>query len=230
MTAVIDTPETGPINANLDDADWCLTHILNTHHHHDHTGGNLDLKRQHECIIVGPRAETDRIPGIDIPVGEGDTFMLGETLLEVYDVPGHTRGHIAYLARAEKMGFVGDTLFALGCGRLFEGTPRQMWDSLQKLMTWPDDCLLYCAHEYTESNSRFAITLEPDNKALQARAMEIRNLRARGEPTVPTRLDLEKATNPFLRPDSPHIQKTLGMIGQDPVQVFAETRRRKDSF
>ncbi len=228
--AVVDTPDVGAINAALAETGWRLTHILNTHHHFDHAGGNLELQAKHGCTIVGPRADAERIPGIEVLVGEGDVYMLGATKLEVFDVPGHTRGHIAYLARADRKGFVGDTLFALGCGRLFEGSPAQMWDSLQKITAWPDDCLIYCAHEYTQANAVFAVTVDPDNQVLKTRVEEIRALRAKRRPTVPTRLDLEKATNPFLRPFDPAIMDVLGMPDADPVAVFAEIRRRKDSF
>lgn len=228
--AVVDTPEVAAIEQALETTGWQLTHILNTHHHFDHAGGNLELKKRHDCIIVGSKPDRDRIPGIDIEVAEGDTYQFGETALEVFETPGHTIGHIAYLSRADKAGFVGDTLFALGCGRLFEGTPAQMWDSLQKIMAWPDDTQIYCAHEYTEANAAFAITVEPDNSALAHRVEQIRQLRASHQPTVPTLLRTEKETNPFLRPDSPNLQQTVGLAGSDPVAVFAETRQRKDGF
>jgi hydroxyacylglutathione hydrolase len=229
-TATIDTPEVGPIERALAEKGWRLTHILNTHHHQDHAGGNLELKERWGCTIVGPWADADRIPGIDVRVGDGDRVMLGSVEAHVFDVPGHTRGHIAYWFESERVVFVGDTLFALGCGRLFEGTPEQMWASLSKLRALPDDTRVYCAHEYTQSNARFALTVEPANAALERRAREIDALRARGEPTVPSTIGLEKATNPFLRPESPDLQRTLGLVGRDPVTVFAETRRRKDRF
>lgn len=229
-TATIDTPDAKAINKALATKNWKLTHILNTHHHFDHVGGNLALQEEHNCLIVGPKADAQRIPGIEIQVEEGDNFKLGETSLEIYDVPGHTKGHIAYLARDERVGFVGDTLFSLGCGRLFEGTPQQMWNSLKKIMTWPSDCKLYCAHEYTEANANFALTIEPQNKNLQERVKQIRELRAQGQPTVPTTLQLEKDTNPFLRPDSFKIKTTLDMPTAEAVHVFAEIRRRKDNF
>jgi hydroxyacylglutathione hydrolase len=229
-TATIDTPEVGAIERALANRGWTLTHILNTHHHQDHAGGNLALKERFHCTIVGPKADADRIPGIDLALADGDTFTLGSVTARVFDVPGHTRGHIAYWFESERVVFVGDTLFALGCGRLFEGTPEQMWKSLSKLRALPDDTVVYCAHEYTQSNARFALTVEPDNSALKRRAKEIDAARSRGEPTVPTTIGLEKATNPFLRPDSPDLQRTIGLVGADPVAVFAETRRRKDRF
>jgi len=229
-TATIDTPEVGPILAALQQRGWRLTHILNTHHHPDHAGGNLALKEQTGCQIIGPAADAARIPGIDIEVGEGDVFSLGHHPVEVYDTPGHTRGHIVYHLPDDRAAFVGDTLFAMGCGRLFEGTPAQMWTSLQKLMRWPDETRIYCAHEYTQANAQFALSVEPDNQALAARAREVNALRARNEPTVPTTMGLEKATNPFLRPSSPEIQMRVGLEQADLVDVFAKTRALKDAF
>lgn len=230
QTATIDTPEVGPIMEALKERGWQLTHILNTHHHYDHAGGNEELKKLTGCTIIGPRGEQEAIPGIDRAVGEGDIVELGSKRARIIDVPGHTRGHIAYSFDAEHVVFVGDTMFALGCGRLFEGTPAQMWSSLSKLMALPDDTTVYCAHEYTQSNARFALSVEPQNKALQARARLIEEKRARGEWTVPTTIAMEKATNPFLRASSPDLRATLGMVNASDVEVFAETRRRKDNF
>jgi hydroxyacylglutathione hydrolase len=230
-TAVVDTPEVAAIEGALEDTGWRLDYILNTHHHWDHAGGNLALKEKTGCQIVGPRADRERIPGIDIEVGEGDEFRLGDSVARVYDTPGHTRGHVVYHFAADGAAFVGDTLFALGCGRVFEGTHEQMWQSLSKLRdSLPDATRIYCAHEYTQGNARFALTVEPDNVALQSRAAEVDRLRAAGKPTVPSTMAEEKATNPFLRPDSPGLAATLGMGDADPVSVFAETRRRKDRF
>ena len=230
MTAVIDTPEVDAIEKALEETGWKLTHILNTHHHFDHAGGNLDLKERHGCTIVGSRTDRDRIPGIDIEVGDGETYDLGNARVDILDVPGHTSGHIAYHFAESGVAFVGDTVFALGCGRLFEGSPLEMWTSIQKLMALPDDTLIYCAHEYTQANAAFALSVDPDNAALVARAAEIDALRAVGTPTVPTTLATEKATNPFLRPMSDSLRATLGMADTSDVEVFAETRRRKDSF
>ena len=230
FTAAIDTPEVEPINAALEQKGWKLTHILNTHHHFDHAGGNEALKAQWGCQVVGSASDASRIPGIDVKVGDGEAFTFGEHEVRVFDVSGHAIGHIAYFFTQEHLLFCGDALFALGCGRLFEGTPAQMWDSLQKLRDLPDDTVVYCAHEYTQANARFAVTVEPQNEALQARAREIDDLRAKGQPTVPSTIGLEKATNPFLRPMSEDLQETLGLTGADLVEVFAETRRRKDSF
>jgi len=230
VTAVVDTPEVPAILRALDETGWPLTHILNTHWHPDHAGGNEELKAKTGCQIIGPRAEAARIPGIERQVGDGDEVKFGNATAKVFDVPGHTAGHIAYWFAQDKVAFVGDTLFALGCGRLFEGTAQQMWISLQKLMALPPETRVYCAHEYTQSNARFALSVDPDNAALAARAKEIDAMRARGIPTVPSSIGLELATNPFLRPMSESLQRSLGMVGADAVAVFAETRRRKDNF
>lgn len=230
VTAVVDTPEIGPILRALDQTGWSLTHILNTHWHPDHAGGNEELKAKTGCQIIGPRAEAKRIPAIDRQVGDGDEVKFGAATAKVFDVPGHTAGHIAYWFAEDKAAFVGDTLFALGCGRLFEGTAQQMWTSLQKLMALPPETKVYCAHEYTQSNARFAISVDPDNADLAARVKEIDAMRAKGIPTVPSSIGLELATNPFLRPTSQSLQRSLGMVGADAVAVFAETRKRKDNF
>lgn len=229
-TAAVDTPCAASILQALAAKGWSLDYILNTHHHGDHAGGNLELKEKTGCRIVGPRADAARIPGMDIGLGEGDTFDLGSRRARVLETPGHTRGHIIYVFDEERSAFVGDTLFAMGCGRLFEGTPAQMWHSLQKLLALPDDMRVYCAHEYTQKNARFALTVEPGNAELVARAAEVDRVRAAGLPTIPTSIGLERATNPFLRPDSPGLQATLGLSGARLVDVFAETRRRRDGF
>lgn len=229
-TAAVDTPDAAEIEAQLDAKGWRLTHILNTHHHADHAGGNLTLKQLTGCTIVGPRADAARIPGLDVAVGEGDELALGGHRARVYDTPGHTRGHIVYHFAADKAAFVGDTLFSLGCGRLFEGTPAQMWSSLQKILSWPDDTRLFCAHEYTQSNARFAVTVEPGNAALQRRVAAVAELRAANRPTVPSTLGEERAANPFLRPGSPELQAQVGLVGAGEVEVFAKTRALKDKF
>jgi hydroxyacylglutathione hydrolase len=229
-TAVVDPAVVAPVLAAARDKGWNITHILNTHHHGDHTGGNLEIKQQTGCTIVGPKADRDRIPGIDVEVGDGDSYKLGDAEAKVFDVPGHTRGHIAYWFGASDALFCGDTLFAMGCGRLFEGTPDQMWTSLSKLTALPDQTRVYCAHEYTLSNGEFALSVEPENQDLLARMDEVREKRRGGQPTVPSTMAQEKATNPFLRPMSPHLQETVGLSGAGLVEVFAETRARKDSF
>ena len=230
VTALVDTPEVEPVERALASTRWRLTHILNTHHHADHAGCNLAFKEKWGCTIIGPKADRDRIPGIDIALGDGETFQLGNAPVVVLDVPGHTRGQIAYHFPDDKVAFVGDTLFSLGCGRLFEGTPQQMWSSLSKIAALPDDTRLFYAHEYTQSNARFALTMDPDNADLRARAAKVDELRAAGAPTVPTTVGLEKKTNPFLRAATPGVQAALGMMGAPVVEVFAETRRRKDRF
>ncbi len=229
-TAAVDTPDAAEIAAQLDSKGWQLTHILNTHHHADHAGGNLELKRKTGCTIVGPRADAARIPGIDVAVGEGDVVALGAHRANVFDTPGHTRGHIVYYFADARAAFVGDTLFELGCGRLFDGTPGQMWSSLQKIMQWPDETHLYCAHEYTQSNARFALTVEPHNRALQERAATVARLRAAGQATVPTTLGEERATNPFLRARSQDLRATIELMDAADVDVFAKTRALKDAF
>jgi hydroxyacylglutathione hydrolase len=230
LTAVVDPAVAEPVEAALRRQGWRLTHILNTHHHGDHTGANLALKAAHGCTIVGPAADRDRIPGIDVAVADGDRYALGGAVAEVFDVPGHTRGHIAFWFAADGALFCGDTLFAMGCGRLFEGTPAQMWRSLGKLKALPGAARVFCAHEYTQSNARFALTVDGGNPALVRRAAEVDALRAAGEPTVPSTIALERATNPFLRADDPALAAAVGLPADDPVAVFAEVRRRKDSF
>ena len=229
-TASIDTPEVEPINRALQERGWSLTHILNTHHHFDHAGGNEALKAQWQCKVIGAANDAARIPGIDVLVSDGEQFEFGDCTLTVLEVPGHTSGHIAFYCAEESMAFVGDTLFALGCGRLFEGSAAQMTESLSKLMALPDETLVYCAHEYTQANAAFAVTVEPHNEALLRRVEEIAALRAEGRPTVPTTIGLERATNPFVRTQSVDLQQTLDLVGAAPVAVFAETRKRKDHF
>ena len=230
LTAVVDPAVTAPVVETLRARGWRLTHILNTHHHHDHVGGNLELKAATGCTIVGPKADRDRIPGIDVELGDGDVFRFGSSVALVYDVPGHTRGHIAYHFASDHALFCGDTLFALGCGRMFEGTPPQMWHSLERLRALPGDTLVYCAHEYTQSNGRFALSVEPGNAALQARMREVDARREQGLPTVPSTIADERATNPFLRPESTELQAALGVAGRPLHEVFGETRARKDDF
>ncbi|TAL36972.1 MAG: hydroxyacylglutathione hydrolase [Phenylobacterium sp.] len=226
QTACIDTPEAAAVLRELDDLGWELDFILNTHWHPDHAGGNADIKAMTGCTIVGP-AEVTRIAPLDREVGGGDTVQLGETTFQVIESGGHTLGHIAYFDPADRVAFVGDTLFALGCGRLFEGTPEQMWDSLQRLAALPDDTRVYCAHEYTASNARFALSVD-DGAALKTRADEIFAARERGEWTVPTTIALEKATNPFLR--APVLAAKVGAAGKPDAQAFAAVRAAKDNF
>lgn len=230
LTAVVDPAEAKPPLAEAERQGWKITHILNTHHHGDHVGGNLEIKERTGCTIVGPRADRARIPGIDIEVGDGDSFTFGTSTAEIFDVPGHTRGHIAYWFSRDNALFCGDTLFALGCGRMFEGTAEQMWTSLSRLRALPDDTRVFCAHEYTQANARFALSVDPANADLKTRAAKIDELRAQGIPTVPSGLGEEKRTNPFLRADDPAMAKAVGLAGAEPVAVFAEIRHRKDVF
>jgi len=227
--AAVDPSVAAPVAAALDKLGWKLTHILNTHHHNDHTGGNLELKAATGAIIVGPLADRDRIPGIDVALAEGDTLQFGKEEANVFDVPGHTRGHCAFWFPRSRALFCGDTLFLMGCGRLFEGTPAQMWHSLSKLKQLPGDTRVYCGHEYTQANARFALTVEPGNRELIARAKHVDELRARGQSTVPGTMAEELATNPFLRADIPALQKSQNAPGDD-VATFAAIRKAKDEF
>lgn len=229
-TAIIDPALEDETVEALNARGWKPTYIFNTHHHWDHVGANLALKERCGLKIIGPAADRDRIPGIDIAVGEGDQVFLGDAAADVLFVPGHTTGHIAYHFADSKALLCGDTLFAMGCGRLFEGTPEEMWNSLSKLMKLPDETQVYCAHEYTLSNGRFALTVEPDNAELISRMQEVETKRKNGIPTVPTTIGIEKATNPFMRPMSENIQETINLIGAPLPAVFAEVRKRKDNF
>jgi hydroxyacylglutathione hydrolase len=228
VTAAIDAPDANQVAAALKEKGWRLTHILTTHHHGDHTAGNLALKADTKCTIIGPRGEAAKVPGIDKQVGEGDTFKFGSFEVRVLDTPGHTAGHITYLIPSAGVAFVGDTLFAIGCGRVIEGNAQMMWNSLQKLMALPKETQVYCGHEYTQSNAKFALTIEPENAALVRRAKEVDQLRAAGKPTLPTNIGIELETNPFLRPGAPAIQQRLGLAGKPEWQIFGEIRERKN--
>ena len=227
-TAAIDAPETQPILDVLERKGWTITHILCTHHHPDHVAGNADLKAR-GAELIGPKGEADRIDGLDRTVSGGDAFTVCGQRVEVIDTPGHTSGHITYFMPEAGVVFTADSLFSLGCGRLFEGTPEQMHESLQRIAALPGDTTIYCGHEYTRSNAEFALTVDPDNEALQRRADEVRRLREKGEPTLPVRLSDELAANPFLRPHDAAIRERLGMQDASDAEVFAEIRRRKDN-
>jgi hydroxyacylglutathione hydrolase len=229
-TAAIDAPDADDVRAALSEKGWILTHILVTHHHHDHTAGIVPLKKLTGCIVVGPEAEQDSIPGLDVTVKEGDTVEVGNLKAEVLETPGHTSGHITYVFPDEPAAFVGDTLFSIGCGKLLEGDAKTMWSSLQKLMKLPPETAIYCGHEYTQANAHFALTIEPENETLQARAKQVEELRRQNKATLPTTLAQELETNPFLRPDSAEIQERLGMKGAPLDEIFGEIRRRKDAF
>jgi hydroxyacylglutathione hydrolase len=228
VVASIDAPDADAVRKALKDTGWRLTYILTTHHHADHTAGNLALKSETDCVIIGPRAEAAKIPGLDTPVGEGDAFRLGGYQVTVFETPGHTLGHIAFHIPQANVAFVGDTLFAMGCGRVLEGTMEQMWSSVAKVAALPPETMLYCGHEYTLSNAKFCLSMEPENNALAARLAEVEALRAAGKPTLPTRLDQELATNVFLRVKSAAIRKRLGLEGAEDWKVFAELRERKN--
>ena len=228
-TATIDAPEAGPILAALEQHGWTLTDILVTHHHADHTQGIPELKaRFPKARIVGAKKDAHRIDGLDVKVEEDDFVTMGSLQAKVIETPGHTSGHIAYWFEEEDLAFVGDTLFAMGCGRVFEGTMTQMWESLVKLADLPGETQVYCGHEYTLSNAKFALNIDPDNAMLQRRVEEVVALRDAGKATLPTTIAIELATNPFLRAEDPAIQAHLGMAGADPAAVFAEIRERKN--
>ena len=226
LAACVDTPDAKAILREVEKLGWKLALILNTHWHPDHAGGNAEIQAVTGAKIVGP-AEVRRIAPVDREVVGGDTVDLGETTFQVIEAGGHTLGHIAYFDAADRIAFVGDTLFALGCGRLFEGDAAQMWASLQRLAALPDDTRVYCAHEYTASNARFALSVD-DDAALKARTDQIFAARERGEPTVPTTIALEKATNPFLR--APVLAGRVGAAGKPDHEAFAAVRAAKDSF
>jgi hydroxyacylglutathione hydrolase len=215
-TMVVDPAVAAPVLAEAESRGWKITQIWNTHWHPDHTGGNAEIKAATGCTVTGPMAEAERIPTLDVKVAGGDIVRLGKIEATVIDVPAHTAGHIAFSLPTEKAVFVGDTLFAMGCGRLFEGTAEQMFDNMRKLEALPDETAVYCAHEYTQSNGRYALVAEPDNMDLSARMKRVDTARANGEATVPTTIGLERATNPFMRAAS--------------VAQLAERRAAKDSF
>lgn len=227
-TACIDTPDANVYLREARARGWTITQIWNTHWHPDHAGGNEAIKEATGCIVIAPLVDADKIAGIDRTVRDGDFVKLGEHSAWVIDVSGHTMGHIAYHLPDSAMAFVGDSVFALGCGRMFEGTPPQFWDSLSRIRRLPRDTTLYCAHEYTKANAKFALHADPDNEALQAYAEEIEQKRAAGQPTVPFPLARELDTNPFLRADDPAIQARWG--GDAPHETFAALRAAKDNF
>ncbi|MDH4440029.1 MAG: hydroxyacylglutathione hydrolase [Rhizobium sp.] len=230
LTACIDAPELAPIQAAAEKRGWTITHIFTTHHHGDHVEANLALKEAYGCEIIGPLNEAVAIPGIDRTVADGDEFLFGAHPVRVIETPGHTAGHICYYLPEDMLLFAADTLFALGCGRLFERSAMDMWHSLQKLAELPDETIVYFGHEYTLSNARFALTIDPGNTRLKTRAEVIEAQRTRGHFTIPTTIGLEKETNPFLRAGDPDIRKTLGMETAANDEVFAEIRKRKDNF
>ncbi|XP_051133136.1 probable hydroxyacylglutathione hydrolase 2, chloroplastic [Andrographis paniculata] len=228
---VVDPSEALPIIDALNRKNWNLNYILNTHHHYDHTGGNLDLKGRYGAKVIGSGSDAERIPGIDIALNDGDKWMFASHEVVVIATPGHTRGHISFYFPGSKSIFTGDTLFSLSCGKLFEGTPDQMLNSLRKITSLPDDTNVYCGHEYTLSNSKFALSIEPGNKELQSYANHVAHLRNKGLPTIPTTISKEKMCNPFLRTSSSEIRKSLNIPGtaEDGVALGA-IRQAKDNF
>lgn len=227
-TALIDIPEAAPIRDALAQRNWTLDEIWITHHHWDHVGGLEEVRRDHPAPITGAAADAPRLPPLDRAVSDGDTFALGETEIAVWDVSGHTIGHVAFIGGGAA--FTADSLMALGCGRVFEGTKPQMFASMEKFKALPRDTIICSGHEYTAANGAFAVTVDPDNAALQTRMQQIETARAAGTPTVPSLLGLEMDTNPYLRSDDPAIAAHLGLAGAAPVDVFTEIRTRKDNF
>lgn len=229
-TAVVDVPDAAPIKAALEKRGWVLSHVLLTHHHWDHIDGLSDLAADHPAAVFGAAADAHRLPPLDQELADGDTFQFGAETVHVMDVSGHTNGHIAFHMPDSKLLFTADSLMALGCGRLFEGTPEQMHASLSKLAALDPETTVCSGHEYTQSNGKFALTVDPDNPRLISRVQAVADARAAGQPTVPSTLAEELETNPFLRGHTPGVQKAVNMVGADPVQVFAEVRKRKDNF
>ena len=229
-TGLIDAPEAAPIMAFLDETGWILSDVFLTHHHGDHVQGLAEILARFPARVTGAAADRHRLPALDVTVKEGDRVEIGAIDGRVIDVSGHTEGHIAFHFPEAKAAFTADSLMALGCGRVFEGTMPQMHESLQKLAALPPDTLIFSGHEYTAANAKFALTIDPENPDLISRVRSVEAATAEGEPTVPSTLAEELATNPFLRADDPAIQAHLGMDGADPVDVFVEIRTRKNNF
>ena len=230
QTACVDPSESKIVVQELRKKRLNLNFILNTHHHSDHTGGNIALKEIYKCKVIGSEKDKKRIPGIDIYLNDKDVYFLGKSKFIVYDVPGHTTGHICFFFMKEMFLFCGDTLFSMGCGRIFEGTHQQMWNSLQKIRALPDSTLIYCGHEYTQSNIKFAISLEPKNSQLEEKYQEILFKRKNNKPTVPSKLSEEKKLNPFLRADDKVLMENLNLREKTSLEVFSQIRAQKDIF
>src|SRR6201747_1976924 len=227
-TASVDAPEAAPILKALEPEGWTLTDILITHHHHDHVGGIAELKQKYGCRVVAPHDKSAKIANVDVRLKQGDIVKVGGLLARVLETPGHTLDHISYVFDNEKALFAADTLFSIGCGRVFEGTYPMMWESLLKLRALPDDFSLFCGHEYTAANVKFALTIEQNNPDLKARAEEVTQLRAAGKPTIPTLLGDEKKANVFLRADEPSVAASVRLKGASAAEVFGELRERKN--
>ena len=230
VTLLVDAPEAGPIKAALEETGWTLTHILITHHHHDHVGGLDEIKALTGAKTYGPQMSLDRIAGLDVGIEDGDAFEFGDIKVYGLATPGHTLDHISFWLPDAQLAFTGDTLFVLGCGRVFEGSLKDMWFSVDKLAKLPPETTIFCGHEYTEANARFCLSIEPDNDLLKQRADDIAAKRAKGEPTIPSTILEELSTNSFLRANNPEIKASLGMADKEDWEVFAEIRKRKDSF
>lgn len=230
QTAVVDPAVYQPVIEALEQRNWKLTYVLNTHHHWDHVGANLELKQLTGCQVVGSASDRHRIPGIDISLDDGDQFDLGHQTARIISTPGHTSGHIVYYFCEGNALFCGDTLFSMGCGRLFEGSAEQMWQSIQKIKALPPETQLYCAHEYTLSNARFALTLEPNNEKLITKVEQAEQLRKENLSTIPSILSEELETNPFLRENSKEIQQMINVENHSPAQIFKKIRQLKDTF
>ena len=230
LTLLVDVPEAAPVLDELARRNWQVSHLLLTHHHPDHVRGVQALLEVHPAQVIGAAADAHRLPDLHLALSDGDHFTFAGETATVYDVSGHTMGHIAAYFATSGIAFTGDSLMALGCGRLFEGSAAQMWQSLSKLMQLPPATIICSGHEYTAANARFALSLEPGNEHLVARAAKIDAARAKNQPTVPSKLADELATNPFLRPHSAEIRTLLKMHNQSDSEVFAEVRRRKDTF
>lgn len=230
-TAAIDAPDAGAIKSALNNRGWTLTDIIITHHHRDHVEGLPVLKSDFDVTVTGPRAEAEKILGLDVMVGDNDTVMLGGTTFIVMATPGHTLGQIALYNSADGHVFTADALFSMGCGRMLEGKPGPMWEGLKHLRALPDHTLMYCGHEYSVDNARFALSVDPRNAALNIRAAEVNRMRAQGQFTIPVSMGMEKATNPFLRADRPELARAMGLEPDvDPSIVFAALRAAKDKF
>jgi hydroxyacylglutathione hydrolase len=230
QTALVDAPAVEPIVEALEARDWGLDQIWVTHHHGDHTEGVDELRRRYGAEVVGHVKDRARLPKLDHELSEGETVALGETTARVIDVSGHTVGHIAFVLDNDNVAFSADSLMALGCGRVFEGTHAMMWESLAKFLAMPDDMRIYSGHNYGQANGRFALSIEPENAALKDRIERIKQADRAGEPIVPVTIAEEKATNPFLRAPDPGVKRAVGLAGADDASVFAEVRRRKDAF
>lgn len=230
LTALVDAPEAAPIEAELSKRGWALDFILITHHHADHIQAVDALREKFGTTVIGAEADAHRLPTLDVKVKDGTVFSLASEEVQVIDVSGHTNGHVAFYLPNAKALFSADSLMALGCGRLFEGTAAEMYSSLSKIAALPNDTIVYSGHEYTQANAQFALTVDPNNEDLLARVASINEARSKGEATVPSPLSLELATNPFLRAHTAELQAQVNMAGTDPAAVFAEIRRRKDNY